>query len=182
MLRSNDYLMLMRKAATMLLPGFFAIFGSAVSAQTAPVRAVEAISSIPLDATRTYSFEHETCDAVVVTQCSKATVVVFSTPLVEMSNTVATTDGGSGQFVAGSMLTYHVTVTNNGPGSASNIKLIEASRAGVSCPDSSMVSVISGPAFPSGNYSIADLMGPGIPLTKLDVGQSTTLTYSCQVN
>jgi hypothetical protein len=182
MLRINEHVLPMRKAATMLLTGVVAILGSTVSAQTGPVRAVEAISSIPLDATFTSSFEHETCDAVVVTQCSKATINVFSTPVVEMSNVLATAGSGSVQLVTGSTLTYHVTATNIGPGSAGNLRLIEASRAGVNCPDSGMVSVISGPALPGGNYRIADLMGPGVPLAKLDIGQSTTLTYSCQVN
>jgi uncharacterized repeat protein (TIGR01451 family) len=191
MLGHNEHSVFMRKAAAVLLTSACAILASTASAQTArpaaqatstaPVQIVEVINKIPMDVTRAFSFEHESCDKAKVAQCSKATIFVFSAPLIEISN-VAATSGGSAKLAAGSTLTYHVTITNNGPGSASNIKLVEAPRAGVNCPDSGVITAISGSALPSGKYTIADLTGPGIPLTKLDLGQSTTLTYSCQVN
>lgn len=185
MLGHNEHSLFMRKAAAVLLTSACAILASTASAQTAPsatsMQIVEVVNKIPMDATRAFSFEHESCDKARVAQCSKATIFVFSTPLIEISNDAAT-GGGSAKLAAGSTLTYHVTITNNGPGSASNIKLVEAPRAGVNCPDSGVITAISGSALPSGKFTIADLTGPGIPLTKLDLGQSTTLTYSCQVN
>jgi uncharacterized repeat protein (TIGR01451 family) len=184
-----------QKAFFALLLGTCVISTGTASAQTRPTvsKPVQvapvapaapgqgAISLISLDATYSNSFEHETCDKGKVVQCNKATIFVFSTPLINSPNNGAST-GVATKPAVGSTLTYLVTMTNNGPSLAKDVRLVDVRRTGVNCPDSGAIAVSTGVALPSSNYTIADLTGPGIPFAKLDLGQSTTLTYSCQVN
>ena len=148
--------------------------------QTASLAAPDVIPAA-FDATTNHSSEHETCDKVKVTRCSKATIFVFSTPSVEIPN-VPVAPGTNAKPASGSTVTYYVTATNNGPALATGFKLVEGPRTGVTCPANGPVVIASGKALPRGNYTIADLTGPGLTLPTLDLGQSTTLTYSCQVN
>lgn len=135
----------------------------------------------PFDVNNDFSFEHETCDKAKIARCTKAMIFVSSTPSLEIPNLPvdATRPARPGP---GSTVTYYVTATNNGPGSAIGVNLVERLRSGVSCTGSGPIRSVSGNAMPGGSFTIADLTGPGITLTKLDLGQSTTVSYSCQVN
>ena len=171
-------------AAMCLLSAVFGLSTGAASAQTAASpRAgdrTDGPSSVPLDAIRNYSFELETCGPGKSAPCDKAAIIVSSMPMLSTPN-VSSVAGTATKPASGSMVTFYLTVTNGGPGSARNVKLIESRRTGVNCPDSGTVTDIGGAGLMGGNYTIADLVGPGIILSKLDLGQSATLIYTCQV-
>jgi uncharacterized repeat protein (TIGR01451 family) len=89
---------------------------------------------------------------------------------------VTKTNGSTGVF-KGSTTTYTITVTNNGPNSATGAIVTDVPVSGLTCPTTNTVTVSSG-----GSFTVADLFGAGITLGTLPNGQSVTLTYSCTVN
>ena len=88
---------------------------------------------------------------------------------------------GVTSVVKGSTVTYTVVVTNNGPDSTTGAVVTDVVGAGLTCPAGNAVT-ITGSGVPGGSFNIGNLTGAGITLGTLNNGQSTTLTYSCQVN
>lgn len=82
---------------------------------------------------------------------------------------------------AGSTTTYTLTVTHNGGDDSTGAVITDTPGAGLTCDAADPVT-ITGDGVPAGSFTIADLTGGGIALGTLSSGQSTTLTYSCQVN
>ena len=112
---------------------------------------------------------------------------VTITPSADLSVTKTNTPGLNGEVdqtddsvTSGSTTTYTVTVTNNGPDSISGAIVTDAPGAGISCPASNAVS-ITGSGVPSGSFTVADLTGSGITLGTLADGESTVLTFNCDV-
>ena len=81
----------------------------------------------------------------------------------------------------GQTTTYVLTVTNNGPSTVTGTVVTDTPTSGLTCTGTNSVT-ITGDGVPSGSFTIADLIGAGIMLDTLADGQSTTLTYSCEVN
>lgn len=103
---------------------------------------------------------------------------VTVTPQVDLS--IAKTNGSTEVF-SGSTTTYTLTVSHIGGDSITGAVVSDTPGAGLTCDAASSVT-ITGDGVPSGSFTIADLAGAGIALGTLVAGQSTSLTYSCQVN
>ena len=90
-------------------------------------------------------------------------------------------DQAADELVSGSTTTYTVMVTNGGPATVTGAVVTDTVGAGLTCTGTDPVT-LSGDGVPAGNYTISDLTGAGITLATLTDGQSTTITYSCEVN
>ncbi|MGO4777749.1 hypothetical protein AB4084_19965 [Lysobacter sp. 2RAB21] len=78
--------------------------------------------------------------------------------------------------------TYTLVVTNDGATEVTGAVVRDAPGAGITCPPGNAVS-ITGAGVPAGSFTVADLTGAnGIVLGALAAGQSTTLSFNCQVN
>jgi len=116
------------------------------------------------------------------------TEAVVIAPSVDLVITKTNTPGVNGEvdqasdtLTSGATTTYTLTVTNNGPDSVTGAVVTDTPTAGLTCPGTNPVA-ISGDGVPSGSFTVADITGAGITLDTLDDGQSTTLSFSCQVN
>ena len=114
-----------------------------------------------------------------------ATAVVptadFSIRKTNSPGTHGDTDQANDIVTSGSLTSYTLTVTNHGPLSLSGVVVNDTPVAGLTCPATNAVT-IAGSGVPSGSFTIADLTGPGITLGTLADGESTTLSFTCQVN
>lgn len=82
---------------------------------------------------------------------------------------------------SGAATTYTLRVTNNGPSTITGALVRDAPGAGVTCPAGNAVTV-SGDGLPSGGpFTIASLTGAGITLGALANGQTTVLSFTCNV-
>jgi uncharacterized repeat protein (TIGR01451 family) len=90
---------------------------------------------------------------------------------------VVTKSNGTNGVFRGSVTTYTITATNNGPTSTTSAIINDIPGAGLTCVTTNAVMVSSG-----GSYTVANFIGAGITLGTLANGQSVTLTYSCIVN
>jgi len=97
------------------------------------------------------------------------------------ANLSITKDNAVTTVSSGNVVNYTVVVTNNGPDSVTGALVTDVVGAGLTCPAGNGVT-ITGPGAPAGSFTIADLVGSGIALATLANGQTTTLTYFCQVN
>ncbi len=120
--------------------------------------------------------------------CITSTDTSFLSAEADLSITKTNTPGVNGEVdqandnvVTGLTTTYTLTVTNNGPDPVLDSIVKDTPDAGLTCPASNSVT-IAGDGVPSGSFTIADLTGSGIALSELEIGNSATLTYSCQVN
>nr|WP_298929898.1 hypothetical protein [uncultured Erythrobacter sp.] len=116
------------------------------------------------------------------------TETVVVTTVVDLSLTKTNTPGVNGEVdqaddavTSGETTTYTTTITNNGPDPAIGAIVTDAPGAGITCDGSAPVT-ITGDGVPAGSFTFSDLSGAGIALGTLSNGQTTTLTYSCQVN
>ena len=125
-----------------------------------------------------YTITYQICEQLNPTNCASNTATVTVNPSVDL---VITKSNGTTSVFSGSTTTYTLTVTNNGPDAATGAVVTDTPGAGLTCPAGNLLT-FSGPGAPSGSYTIADLIGPGITLGTLGNGQSVTITYSCQVN
>lgn len=82
---------------------------------------------------------------------------------------------------SGQNSTYTLVATNNGPDSVTGAVVKDTPTSGLTCAGTNTVS-LAGDGVPAGTFTIADLTGAGIALGTLTDGQSTTLTFSCEVN
>jgi uncharacterized repeat protein (TIGR01451 family) len=127
-----------------------------------------------------YSFDYQLCDSAKPASCDVGTitVTVIGAPLADFA---VTKSNGASTVPSGSTTNYTLTITNNGPATATGALVQDAPGAGISCPAAGPVTM-SGNGVPVGTFTIADLTGAGIALGTLTAGQSATLSYSCQIN
>lgn len=84
-------------------------------------------------------------------------------------------------LTSGQTTTYTLVATNNGPSTVTGAVVTDTPTTGLTCTGTDAVT-LAGDGVPTGSFTIADLTGGGITLGTLTDGQSTTLTYSCEVN
>ena len=137
-----------------------------------------------------YSFTYKVCeDGVTPENCATATVeITIDTPTADLSITKTNTPGVNGEVdqtddtvTTGDNTTYTLVVKNNGPDSVTGAVVKDTPTSGLTCADTDEVT-LTGDGVPTGTFTIADLTGAGITLDTLTDGQSTTLTFSCEVN
>lgn len=80
--------------------------------------------------------------------------------------------------LAGTVSTYRIRVSNNGPDAATGAIVRDAALAGLSCSDPVPC---AGVAYPGPTVAVADLMGAGVTLGELANGASVSLDVSCLV-
>jgi uncharacterized repeat protein (TIGR01451 family) len=126
----------------------------------------------------TYNIAYRICERLNPTNCATNIATITVAPSIDLR--VTKSDGVS-QIFSGSSVTYTVVVTNLGPDAVTGARVTDQVGARVTCPGTNTV-IISGSGVPAGSYTIANLTGTGIGLGTLNSGQSTTLTYVCQIN
>jgi uncharacterized repeat protein (TIGR01451 family) len=136
----------------------------------------------------TYTFNYQICDLGNALNCTTAKITVTVAPSADISITKTNTPGVNGEVdqandtvTAGSATTYTITVSNGGPGTITGAVVTDAIGSGLTCAPTNVVT-ITGNGVPAGTFYISDLTGAGITLGTLTAGQSTRLSYSCQVN
>ena len=127
----------------------------------------------------TYSFDYQICRSGAPTDCKTATATVTIVPA--DADFSITKVNGTDIVTSGLTTTYTVSVTNNGADPVGGATVSDTPGAGITCEATAPVT-ITGDGVPAGSFTFADLSGPGIVLGTLTNGQTTTLTYSCQVN
>ncbi|MBT2745264.1 MULTISPECIES: DUF11 domain-containing protein [unclassified Lysobacter] len=91
-------------------------------------------------------------------------------------------DQASDTVNSGQTTTYTMVVTNDGTTAVTGAIVRDTPGAGITCPPGNAVT-IAGDGVPAGSFTVADLSGAnGIVLGALAAGQSTTLSFTCQVN
>lgn len=83
--------------------------------------------------------------------------------------------------VSGTVTTYAITITNNGPDAATGAVVTDIPGSGIICPPANPVTIL-GSGAPSGSFTVGNLLGAGITLQTIPSGGSTTLNFSCEVN
>lgn len=127
----------------------------------------------------TYVLTYRLCDLLTPANCATATATVtVAAPQVDLS--IAKTNGVT-TVSRGTTVTYTLTVTSSGPDPVTGALVRDTPGAGLTCAASAPVT-ITGSGVPAGSYTFANLAGAGIALGQLTTGQSTILSYSCQVN
>lgn len=144
-----------------------------------PVLGADGLVDVPAGTpSGTYTIDYKICEKANTLNCDTATVTITVSlsadlAITKTNNTTTVTSGGT--------TTYVLTVTNNGPDTATGAVVTDTPGAGITCPAANAVT-ITGSGVPAGSYTIANLTGAGITLATLLNGQSATLTYTCQVN
>jgi uncharacterized repeat protein (TIGR01451 family) len=90
----------------------------------------------------------------------------------------------TGAVASGSVLTYTLVATNNGPSSATNVLLRDTPGAGLNCTTpspSATCSASGGASCPGGTVPVSDLTGGGVTLPSLPVGGQVAVTMQCTV-
>ena len=126
----------------------------------------------------TYTITYQVCEELNPTNCATNTATVTISPSFDLQ--IAKTNNTTTVF-SGATTTYTLTVTNNGPDSATGAVVSDTPGAGLTCPVGNPVT-FAGAGAPVGTFTIGDLIGPGITLGTISNGQNVTVTYSCQVN
>lgn len=108
-------------------------------------------------------------------------ICTFSNRKTPAADFIVTKSDGATTAFSGANVTYSVVVTNSGPDASSGAVVTDVVGTGLTCAGANAVT-ITGDGVPAGSYTIANLTGAGIALGNLAVGQSATLTYTCQVN
>jgi len=136
----------------------------------------------------TYSVDYTICEILNPTNCSSATEMVdVVPPNADFSITKTNTPGANGNvdqtsdtLTSDQMTTYTLVVTNNGPDGVAGAIISDVVGAGLTCPASNPLT-LSGTGIPAGSFTIADLTGTGITLGRLELGETTTISYGCLV-
>lgn len=135
-----------------------------------------------------YSFDYQICEVGVASNCEIGTATVTVTGNVDLSISKTNTPGVNGDVdqasdtvTSGTTTAYTLIVRNLGANAVNGALVTDSPGAGITC-DASAPVTITGDGVPAGSFTFADLSGAGIALGTLSNGQSTTLSYSCQVN
>ena len=136
----------------------------------------------------TYVIRYQICQTLDPTNCAAANITVTVAPSADLVMTKTNTFGINGNVdqandtvLFGSTTTYSLIVTNNGPESVTGAIVTDIVGSRLNCAASNPVT-ITGSGIPAGSYTISNLTGSGIALGLLANGQSTRLSYNCQVN
>lgn len=136
----------------------------------------------------TYVIRYQICQTLDPTNCAAANITVTVAPSADLIVTKTNAFGVNGNvdqandtLLYGSTTTYSLIVTNNGPESVTGAIVTDVIGSRLNCAASNPVT-ISGSGIPAGTYTVSNLTGSGIALASLGNGQSTRLSYSCQVN
>lgn len=119
----------------------------------------------------------------VATAAGSDIVCTFTNTLQEADIQVVKS-ANPGTVVSGDVVTYTVTVTNNGPVAASNVLLTDTAGAGQTCtaPSATATCTASGGATcPSPTVPVSSLLGTGITIPDLPVGGRVDVTVQCAV-
>ena len=127
----------------------------------------------------TYNITYELCDLASPAHC--ATIEDTITVAAPQVDFVITKTNGTSVVTSGDNTTYTIVVTSNGPDPVTGAVVTDSPGAGISCSATAPVA-ITGDGVPAGTFTFGDLSGGGITLGTLTTGQSTTFTYTCQVN
>ncbi len=146
------------------------------------------VDVLPNTPAGTYSFDYQICETINPANCDVATITVNVFPTVDLVITKTNTPGVNAEadqaddtVTSGTITTYTITVTNNGPDSISGAIVTDTIVSGLNC-DAGNAVLISGDGVPSGSFTIADLIGGGITLGTLEDRQTTIISYDCLVN
>ena len=136
----------------------------------------------------TYTITYQICASADPTACASNVATIEVLPTNDLAITKTNTPGVNGEVdqagdavTSGSIITYTLIATNNGPDSSTGAVVSDTPVSGLTCPATNAVT-IAGSGVPPGSFTIADLTGPGITLGTLANGDSTTLSFSCQVD
>lgn len=146
------------------------------------------VDVLPNTPAGTYNFDYQICETINPTNCQIATITVDVATSVDLSITKTNTPGINGEIdqaadtvTSGSTTTYVLTVTNNGPDSVTGAIVTDTIGNGITCTLTNPV-IIAGDGVPAGSFTVGDLAGGGIILATLADGDSTTITFDCQVD
>ena len=109
-------------------------------------------------------------------------VANFALPVADVQ--IVKTVSPTGAVASGSVLTYTLIATNNGPSAATNVELRDVSGAGLNCntPSTTATCIASGGAScPSAIVPVSSLTGGGVILPSLPVGGQVVVTMRCTV-
>lgn len=136
----------------------------------------------------TYTMDYQLCDTNSPANCETATITIVVGAEADFSITKTNTPGVNGEVdqtddtvTSGQTTTFTLVATNNGPSTVTGAVVTDTPGAGLTCTGTDTVT-LTGDGVPTGSFTIADLTGGGITLDTLADGQSTTLSYSCEVN
>lgn len=136
----------------------------------------------------TYTFKYQICDSGNALNCTTANISVTVAPSADISITKTNTPGvnaevdqASDTVIKGASTTYTITVSNGGPGTITGAVVTDTIGTGLTCAPTNVVT-ITGNGVPVGTFNVSHLTGAGITLGTLTAGQTTRLSYSCQVN
>ncbi|ALN87778.1 hypothetical protein LC55x_4530 [Lysobacter capsici] len=120
--------------------------------------------------------------SAAATTCTYTNTPVVVDLTITKTNTFAAgpRDQANDTVASGATTTYTLVATNNGPGEVTGSMVRDTPVAGLTCPPANAVT-ITGNGVPAGSFTVADLSA-GIALGTLGAGQSTTLSFDCQVN
>ncbi|MEP2736608.1 MAG: Ig-like domain-containing protein [Erythrobacter sp.] len=135
-----------------------------------------------------YAIRYQICEIANPMNCDIAFVTVPVIATVDLSISKTNTPGLNGEvdqpsdtLTSGDTVTYTLVVTNNGPDSVEGAVVKDTPTAGLTCAPTNPVT-ITGDGVPTGSLTVGNLIGAGISLELLTIGQSTTLTFDCAVN
>ena len=97
-----------------------------------------------------------------------------------MADLVVVKANGGTSVISGATTTYTLTVTNNGPSTATGAVVTDTVGSNLDCPATNPVS-FTGDGVPAGSFNLGDLTGTGITLGTLAPGQTTTLSFVCNI-
>ncbi|WP_250464989.1 DUF11 domain-containing protein [Microbulbifer litoralis] len=112
-------------------------------------------------------------------------IVCTFTNALQESDLAVTKTAAPSPVVSGGVLTYTITVSNNGPADAPNVLVEDNPDANVDCtiPSSDVSCSANGAAVcPTDPIPVADLTGPGVIVPLIPNGDSVELTVQCTVN
>ena len=162
--------------------------GSAVPAELTFDTATGDVGVVAGTAAGTYSFDYRICDQGNALNCTNATASVTVAPSADLSITKTNTPGVNGEVDQASdtvtnnaTTNYTIVVTNSGPDPITGALVQDTVGGGLTCPAGNPVT-ITGDGVPAGSFNFGDLSGTGITLGTLAVGESTTLSFACQVD
>ena len=113
--------------------------------------------------------------------CGAAPISTATHTITHAADLSITKSNGVSQVFSGTATTYTLTVSNVAGDEFLGAIVTDSPGAGLTCDAADPVT-ITGDGVPAGSFTIADLLGGGIPLATLASGQTATLSYSCQVN